>query len=402
MEAYLDNSATTRIDEEVLALMEKVYREDFGNPSSRHKKGMEAERYIKTAKERIAATLKCKPEEILFTSGGTESNNMALIGTALANKRRGTHIITTSFEHASVYRPLAFLEELGFHVTYLTPGKDGNISAEALKEALCPETVLVSTMAVNNEVGAVQDIAAFGAAIKEYNPEIVYHVDAIQAYGKYRIYPKRQKIDLLSASAHKFHGPKGCGFLYIKEKTKIKPLLYGGGQQKGMRSGTENVPGIAGTGLAAALACEKTEEVREYLYGLKEYFARGLSGLEDVTIHLLDTGDEAGGRNVGEEERRECLRRTAPHIISAGFAGVRGEVLLHALEEKGIYVSSGSACSSNHPAVSGTLRAIGVKEELLDATLRFSFCKDTTKEELDYTLAALKELLPQLRKFRRR
>lgn len=399
MEAYLDNSATTRIDEEVLALMERVYREDFGNPSSRHKKGMEAERYIKTAKEQIAATLKCKPEEILFTSGGTESNNMALIGTALANKRRGTHIITTSFEHASVYQPLFFLEELGFRVTYLAPGEDGSVSVEALREALCPETILVSIMAVNNEVGAVQDIAAFGAAIKEYRPEIVYHVDAIQAYGKYRIYPKRQNIDLLSVSAHKFHGPKGCGFLYIGEKTKIKPLLYGGGQQKGLRSGTENVPGIAGTGLAAALAYEKPEEVREYLYGLKEYFAQGLSGLEDVTLHLLDGKD---GQDIGEEERKECLRRTAPHIISVGFAGVRSEVLLHALEEKGIYVSSGSACSSNHPAVSGTLKAIGVKNELLDATVRFSFCKDTTKEELDYTLAALKELLPQLRKFRRK
>lgn len=399
MEAYLDNAATTRIDGEVLALMNRVYQEDFGNPSSRHRKGMEAERHIKTAKERIAATLKCKPEEILFTSGGTESNNMALIGTALANKRRGMHIITTSFEHASVYEPLFFLEELGFRVTYLTPGPDGSVSVEALKEVLSPDTVLVSVMAVNNEVGAVQDVAAFGAAVKEYHPEIVFHVDAIQAYGKYRIYPKRQNIDLLSVSAHKLHGPKGCGFLYVREKTKIKPLLYGGGQQKGMRSGTENVAGIAGTGLAAALACERTEELQKHCYALKEYFAQGLSALDGVTVHLADQG---GGEASGGEEQRERLHRLAPHIMSVGFAGVRSEVLLHALEERGIYVSSGSACSSNHPAVSGTLKAIGVDKELLDATVRFSFCKDTTQEELEYTLTVLKELLPQLRRFSRR
>lgn len=399
MEAYLDNSATTRMDEGVLALMERVYREDFGNPSSRHKKGMEAERYIKTAKEQIAATLKCKPEEILFTSGGTESNNMALIGAAFVNKRRGMHIITTAYEHASVYEPVFFLEEQGFRVTYLAPGEGGTISVESLKEALCEDTILVSIMAVNNEVGAMQDIAALGEAVKEYNPEIIYHVDAIQAYGKCRIYPKRQGIDLLSVSAHKLHGPKGCGFLYMKEKTKIKPLLFGGGQQKGMRSGTENVPGIAGTGLAAELACEKTDEVREYLYGLKEYFAEGLSGLSGVTIHLVDGKD---GESVSADEKKARLRCTAPHIMSVGFEGVRSEVLLHALEEKEIYVSSGSACSSNHPAVSGTLKAIGVKKELLDSTVRFSFSKDTTKEELDYTIAVLKELLPQLRRFWRR
>lgn len=399
MEAYLDNAATTRIDGEVLALMNRVYQEDFGNPSSRHKKGMEAERHIKTAKERIAATLKCKPEEILFTSGGTESNNMALIGTALANRRRGMHIITTSFEHASVYQPLFFLEELGFRVTYLAPAPDGSVSVEALREALSPDTVLVSVMAVNNEVGAVQDVAAFGAAVKDYHPEIVFHVDAIQAYGKYRIYPKRQNIDLLSVSAHKLHGPKGCGFLYVREKTKIKPLLHGGGQQKGMRSGTENVPGIAGTGLAAALACERMEEVQKHCYALKEYFAQGLSALDGVTLHLAD---QRNGEAFGEEEQKERLHRLAPHIMSVGFAGVRSEVLLHALEERGIYVSSGSACSSNHPAVSGTLKAIGVEKELLDATVRFSFCKDTTKEELEYTLTVLKELLPQLRRFSRR
>lgn len=399
MEAYLDNSATTKINDDVLALMERVYREDFGNPSSRHKKGMEAERYIKTAKEQIAATLKCKPEEIFFTSGGTESNNMALIGTALANKRSGMHIITTSFEHPSVYEPMFFLEEMGFRVTYLAPGPEGTVTVDALKEALCEDTILVSVMAVNNEVGAVQDITALGAAVKEYNPVILFHVDAIQAYGKLRIYPKRQNIDLLSVSAHKLHGPKGCGFLYVKEKIKIKPILFGGGQQKGMRSGTENVPGVAGLGLAAELACKDIEGLQEHLFELKKCFAEGLAELPDVTVHLVDNKD---GAPIDATERETRLKKTAPHIMSVGFAGVRSEVLLHALEEKGIYVSSGSACSSNHPAVSGTLKAIDVKKELLDATVRFSFCKDTTKEELEYTLAVLKELLPQLRRFWRK
>ena len=271
MEAYLDNSATTKINDDVLALMERVYREDFGNPSSRHKKGMEAERYIKTAKEQIAATLKCKPEEIFFTSGGTESNNMALVGTALANKRSGMHIITTSFEHPSVYEPMFVLEEMGFRVTYLAPGPEGTVTVDALKEALCEDTILVSVMAVNNEVGAVQDITALGTAVKEYNPAILFHVDAIQAYGKFRIYPKRQNIDLLSVSAHKLHGPKGCGFLYVKEKTKIKPILHGGGQEKNKRAGTENVAGIVGMGKAIEISYNEFDKNNNKIKKLRNY-----------------------------------------------------------------------------------------------------------------------------------
>ena len=399
MEAYLDNSATTQIDVQVLERMERVYREDFGNPSSRHKKGLEAERYVKIAREEISATLKCNPEEILFTSGGTESNNTALLGVAYASRRRGMHIVTTAFEHASVYEPLCFLEQQGFRITYLKPDLDGSVSAEAVKNALCPDTILVSVMAVNNEVGAVMDFEAIGREVKAFNPEIVYHVDAIQAYGKLRIYPKRQNIDLLSVSAHKLHGPKGCGFLFIREKTKIKPILYGGGQQKGMRSGTENVPGIAGMGLAAKLASEQLLLNAEWLYELKEHFANELETVEGSVIHLVDEED---GTKCPQKLRTERLRRLAPHIMSVGFFGVRAEVLLHALEEKGIYVSSGSACSSNHPAISGTLKAIDANQDLLDATVRFSFCKDTTKEELSYTAEVLRQLLPLLRRFRRK
>ena len=248
MQAYLDNSATTRCSERAKDLMVKVLMEDYGNPSSLHTMGVVAERYIKEAKERIAKTLKADEKEILFTSGGTESNNMALIGTALANKRAGNHIITTSIEHASVLSPLAYLEEQGFRVTYLTVDENGQISLDELRDAVYEDTILVSMMMVNNEIGAVEPIAEAAKIVKEKNPNTIIHVDAIQAYGKYRICPKKLGIDLLSVSGHKIHAPKGTGFLYIKDKTKIKPIIYGGGQQKGMRSGTENVPGAAALG----------------------------------------------------------------------------------------------------------------------------------------------------------
>lgn len=380
MEAYLDNAATTFVFPEVKDIMVKVMEEDFGNPSSLHKKGVEAEQYIKEAKETIAKLLKVEPKEILFTSGGTESNNMALIGSAYANKRRGNHIITTRIEHASVYNPLIHLEEEGFRITYLPVDERGIVELEALKEALCEETILVSIMGVNNEIGAVQPIEEIGRIIKGYRDTILFHVDAIQAYGKFPLYPKRWKVDLLSVSGHKIHGPKGSGFLYIKDKTKIHPLIFGGGQQRGMRSGTENVPAIAGLSLASKLMYENHEEKINKLKSLKERLIQGACEIEDVVDHS----------------------GMAPHIISLSFIGVRSEVLLHALEEKGIYVSSGSACSSNHPAVSGTLQAIGLDKKQLDSTLRFSLSIFTKEEEIDWAIACLKELVPVLRRFTRR
>lgn len=384
MQAYLDNSATTRCSERAKDLMVKVLMEDYGNPSSLHTMGVVAERYIKEAKERIAKTLKADEKEILFTSGGTESNNMALIGTALANKRAGNHIITTSIEHASVLSPLAYLEEQGFRVTYLPVDENGQISLDELRDAVCEDTILVSMMMVNNEIGAVEPIAEAAKIIKEKNPNTIIHVDAIQAYGKYRICPKKLGIDLLSVSGHKIHAPKGTGFLFIKDKTKIKPIIYGGGQQKGMRSGTENVPGIAGLGVAAGLIYNSAfDEKIQKMYDLRSYFIEELQKLPDVTIN-------------------GCMgRESAPHIVSASFRGVRAEVLLHALEDRKIYVSSGSACSSNKPGLSNTLVAIHLDPDLLDSTIRFSFSFDTTKEELDMTLEALKELLPVLRKYTR-
>ena len=384
MEAYLDNSATTRALEAVKDIVVEAMMENYGNPSAMHTKGMEAEQYIKKAKEDIAKILKVEEKEILFTSGGTESNNLAIIGTAMANKRSGMHIITSQIEHASVNQPMAFLEEQGFRVTYLPVDKEGHILLDALKDALCDETILVSIMHVNNEMGAVEPIEEIGKIIKARNPNIVYHVDDIQGFGKFHTCPKRLGIDLLSVSGHKIHGPKGIGFLYINDKIKIKPLILGGGQQKGMRSGTENVPGIAGLGVAAREAYADFDEKIRHMCEVKDYLIDGLSSMDEVTIN----------------SKKGLV--SAPHIVSASFAGVRSEVLLHALEEKQIYVSAGSACSSNKPAVSRTLKAIQVKKELLDSTIRFSICEFTTKEEIDYTLKELKALFEMLKRYRRK
>lgn len=383
-EIYLDNSATTKCSERAKDLMLKVLMQDYGNPSSLHQKGIDAERYIKEAREKIAKTLKVDEKEIIFTSGGTESNNMALIGAALANKRAGNHIITTAVEHASVAAVMAYLEELGFRVTYLKTDENGLISLEELKEAVCEDTILVSMMFVNNEIGAAEPIEQAIRTVKEKNPNTLIHTDAIQAYGKYRIFPKKLGIDFLSVSGHKIHAPKGIGFLYIKAKTKVKPLIYGGGQQKGMRSGTENVAGIAALGEAAAESYEHFETKIEHLYELKERFVQGVLKIEGVTLN-------------GKTDRT-----SAPHIVSVSIDGVRSEVILHALEEKGIYVSAGSACSSNKPAVSQTLMAIGLKKDLLDSTIRFSFCVHTTAEEIDAAVEALSEIVPKLRKYIRK
>lgn len=383
MEAYFDNSATTRVLDSVKDIVVKTMTEDYGNPAAKHRKGMEAEQYIREARKIIADSMKVQEKEILFTSGGSESNNMALIGTAWANQRAGKHIISTAIEHPSVYNPLGVLEELGFEVTILPVDHDGHISLKELEEAIRPDTILVSTMYVNNEVGAVEPVEEISRVIKAKNPSALYHVDAIQAYGKYVIRPKKQGIDLLSVSSHKIHGPKGVGFLYTRSGVKIKPLIYGGGQQAGMRSGTENVPGVAGFGAAVKEMYTDHAEKIQKLIGLKDYMTDRLGEIEGTVINS----------KKGEA--------SAPQIVSVSFEGVRSEVLLHALEDKGIYVSSGSACSSNHPGISGTLKGIGVAQKLLDSTIRISFSIFNTKEEVDYTIDVLKELVPVLRRYQR-
>ena len=384
MEIYFDNAATTQVIPRVADVVVRTMTEEYGNPSSLHTKGYGAEKLVKGARETIAQALKVNEKEIIFTSGGTESDNMALIGCAMAYRRSGNHLITTSIEHPAVLSAMAYLEEQGFQVTYLPVDEHGIVRGEDLKAALTPETILVSIMYVNNEIGAVQPIASLSKIVKAYKPTILFHSDAVQAFGKYPIRPAREGIDLLSVSAHKFHGPKGVGFLYIKDKTKIKPLLHGGGQQRDLRPSTENVPGIAGMAEAVRFCYEDMSGKRQQMYELKKHFVEGIKALEDTHIHGYD--DE----------------NSAPHVVSVGFEGVRSEVLLHSLEDRGIYVSSGSACASNHPAISGTLKAIGSDAVYLDSTIRFSFSDLNTIEEADVCLAALRELLPALRRYRRK
>ena len=385
MKAYLDNSATTRCFDEVRELMNSIMDSHYGNPSSMHNIGVDAEKYIREAKETLAKTLKCQEKEIIFTSGGTESDNMAIIGGALANKRVGNHIITTKIEHPAVLETFKYMESLGYETTYLSVDESGCVDIEELKSSLRDDTVLVSVMHVNNEIGSCQPIEEIGKIIKEHNEKTLFHVDSVQGYGKYKINPKKANIDMLSVSGHKIHGPKGIGFLYIKDKVKVNPIIFGGGQQKGMRSGTENVPAIAGLSKAAELIYTDFDSKIEKLYKLKEMFILELNLIEGVRINGF----------------KDNVRETSPHVVSASFKGVRAEVLLHALEDKEIYVSSGSACASNKPAISETLKAIKLPNELLDSTVRFSFSVETTEEQLKYTIDTLKEIIPTLRKYSR-
>lgn len=384
MEVYLDNSATTKAYPEVARLVADIMTEDYGNPSSMHLKGVEAEKYIKYSKKTIAGIMKVQEKEIFFTSGGTEADNWALIGTAYANYRAGKHLITTRIEHPAVLQTMEYLKEQGFEITYLPVDRMGRIRLEDLERAIRRDTLLVSIMYVNNEVGAIQPIEEAGALIKRMNPRTLFHVDAVQGFGKLKLFPKKWNIDMVSVSGHKIHGPKGVGFLYIDERVKIKPIIFGGGQQRNFRSGTENVPGVAGIGKASELIYRDLEEDTERLYRLKEYFVRELSLMPHIYIN--GPQDETG----------------APHIVSASIAGIRSEVLLHALEEKNVYVSSGSACSSHKHTISATLESMGIEKQLMDSTLRFSFSVFTTKEELDYTLECLDELVPMLRRYTRR
>lgn len=380
MEAYFDNAATTVVFPEVRELVMKLMGEDYGNPSSLHRKGMDAGAYVKTAREIIAKELKAEPKEIIFTSGGTESNNMALIGAALANRRAGNKIVTTTVEHASVSACMKFLSELGFEVVSIGTDKNGIVDTRKLVEAVDENTILVSVMYVNNEIGSVMPIEEIGRLIKEKNSKVLFHVDAIQAFGKMMIYPKRLNIDMMSISGHKLHGPKGTGVLFVKNGTKLKPIIYGGGQQDGMRSGTENVPGIAGLGLAVKMVYENLDERVSHMKKLKDRLTTGLQDIENVYCHS------------GE----------APHIASFSFVGVRSQVLLNKLGERGIYVSAGSACSSNKQLVSSVLTAIDLPKEQLESTLRFSFSEYNTEEQVDDAIEVMKEILPILRRYVRK
>ena len=382
-EIYLDNSATTRVFPEAADLMHRIYTEEYGNPSSMHHKGVEAERRITEAKQTLADILKVDRKCLYFTSCGSESDNLAIIGCALAAEREGKHLITTAIEHPGVLEAMRHLESLGFEVTYLPVDRDGLVTPQQVAEAVRSDTVLVSIMHTNNEIGALEPIAEIGEAIKKKNPKTLFHVDAVQGFGKARILPTRMHIDLLAASGHKIHAPKGVGLLYVAPGVKIRNLIYGGGQQGGLRSGTENVAGIAAMALSAKMLYGSLDEDLERLYSLKERLIRGALEIPDVT---------ANGR-TGKE--------SAPHIVSLSVRGVRAEVLLHALEDKGVYVSAGSACSTNHPHPSDTLTAIGIDKDLITSTIRLSMSVMTTEEEIDAAVEALKEIIPFLRRYTR-
>ncbi len=383
MEIYLDNSATTPVAPSVREVMIKTMTGDYGNPSSMHGKGVEAEQYIRNSAETIARALKVESKDILFTSGGTEANNLAILGSVRAGRRRGNHLITSAVEHPSVLMPCRKLAQEGFDLTELPVDGEGRFSFEALIDSLREDTLLVSLMAVNNEIGTLEPIQEIGAWLKEHRPDVVFHVDATQALGKMPLYPKRWGIHLLTASGHKIHGPKGIGLLYADPKVRLEPILYGGGQERGLRSGTENVPGIAGLGEAVRLAHTDLAAKAERMSMLRDRLAEGILRIPDTCVHAA------------------CAER-APHIVSAGFAGVRSEVLLHSLEDKEIYVSAGSACSTHKREPSHVLRAIGADEKWLDSTLRFSLSEETGEADIDACVTALNELVPVLRRFVRR
>ena len=386
-EIYLDNSATTKAFPEVIDLIAKVMGEDYGNPSSMHHMGVVAEDRLKESTKILSGILGCSEKNIYCTSGGTESDNIAILGAAKALERRGKHIITTKIEHPAVLNTMKHLEDEGFEVTYLGTDTSGRISLVELEAALIPGTILVSVMHTNNEIGSVQPIAEAGKLIKEKCPECLFHVDAVQGFGKARINPGKMKIDLLSASSHKIHGPKGCGLLYIGDGVRIVSPVYGGGQQKGIRSGTENVPGISGMALAAKMLYEKLDTDVTSLYELKNYFIENALKIDGVSINgLTDEGTEG----------------TAPHIISVSVRDVRAEVLLHSLEDRGIYVSAGSACSTHKRTPSATLTSIGLDKGLLESTIRISMSVLTTREDIEETVKALSEIVPMLRRFTRK
>ncbi|MDO5009907.1 MAG: cysteine desulfurase family protein [Intestinibacter bartlettii] len=377
MEIYLDNSATTKPYQEVVDKMVLALTTQYGNPSSIHKKGIEVDREIKEIRRNIARSLGAKENEIYFTSGGTECNNTIIRSVARLNKKTKNHIISTVIEHPSVLDTLKDLESEGFEVTYLPVDKEGKISIDDLKNAIKKETMLVSIMHVNNEIGSIQPIEEIGKYLKTLDEKIYLHVDAVQSYAKIKFRPSRYNIDFMSVSGHKLHGPKGIGFMYVKENNRIKPLLTGGGQEIGIRSGTENVPGIYGIGEAVRIINKDLEGNIDKIRGLRDLLKEEiLANIDDIKINSPEDG--------------VC------HVLNVSFRGVRGEVLLHYLEQKEIYVSTGSACSSKKKG-SHVLNAIGLTPEEIEGAIRFSLSDLNSKEEIMETVKVLKESVSDLR-----
>lgn len=378
---YLDNCATTKIRDKVLQKMYESLKDDFGNPSSLHRLGLESEKKIKNSREIISNFLDTKPSEIYFTSGGTESNNIAIQSIINKLSNRGKHIITTKIEHASVLNTMEHFEQKGFKITYLDVDKEGKIDLNQLKDSICEETIMVSVIHVNNEIGTIQDIKEIRNIIKDENPNTLFHVDGIQSFGKIPFSLRDLDVDTFSFSGHKIYGPKGIGGLFIKDKLKLKPIVFGGNQELGIRSGTENLTGIIGMGEAVRIITQKQNKELNHIKDLKEYLSKKIiENLEEIEINSpLD-------------------EKASPYILNISFKKTRGEVLLHYLEQKEIYVSTASACSSNGTQKSHVLKAIGLKDDDIEGAIRMCFSYDIQKKDLDYVVETLKISVDEIRK----
>ncbi|MED1781379.1 cysteine desulfurase family protein [Brevibacillus fortis] len=376
---YLDNSATTRSHPQVIETVRRAMESYYGNPSSLHQKGVEAENVLKQARKVAAQYLGCKESEVIFTSGGTESNNTAIKGVAFQYQNRGKHIITTQVEHPAVYDVCKQLEGLGFAVTYLPVDREGRVSVEDVQKAMRTDTILVSVMHVNNELGTIQPIMEIGQWLKQF-PKVLFHVDAVQGIGKVPLRIKDSGIDLLSVSAHKFYGPRGVGILYKREGLIIHPLMMGGGQEGGVRSGTENLPAIAGMAKAIRILEElgSVEIIR--LQKLNQQLREGIATIEGCIVNTPEAN-------------------AAPHIMNLSVPGVKAEVLLHALEEKGFLISTKSACSSKANEPSRVLTAIGIERDCALSSLRVSLGRENTAEDIQQFLKALEECVSVLRTY---
>lgn len=375
---YFDNSATTKPYQEVLDSFVTVSREYFGNPSSLHGFGGKAEKLLTQAREQVATLLEVKSNEIYFTSGGTESNNLAIKGAALVNKNKGRHLITTKIEHASVREAMEQLEQNGFEITYLPVDCNGRVQIDMLEKSIRPDTILVSIMLVNNEVGTIQPIKEIGAILKKY-PSILFHVDAVQAIGKVPLALKDNRVDMCSISGHKFHGLKGTGALFIRDGVVLSPLFSGGNQERKMRSGTENVAGMVAMAKALRLTLKKSAAGMEIMKGISQILRSELEKIEGLQIHTP-------------------IDHSAPHILNFSINGLKSEVVINHLTEKEIFVSTTSACSSKRKTPSSTLLAMGVPLSLADSAIRISLSFDNTKEEARIVAAAIKDAANQLRK----
>lgn len=377
-EIYLDNSATTRVCEKSAEKVLELMTQCYGNPSSLHKKGLEAQREVAHARQAVAVSLGAQPREIIFTSGGTEANNLAVLGGAAAGRRRGKRIVTTAIEHPSVLEPMRQLEKEGFEVVFLTPDADGRVPEEAVLKAVTGDTILISVMAVNNELGSIQPIEVLKKAVKRAGAPALVHVDGVQAYGKLPLRPEKLGIDLLTVSGHKIHGPKGVGALYVSKNARILPRTFGGGQERELRPGTEAAPLIAGLG-AAVEELPDWRQAYSRMEKLRDYTLQKLSGLEGVEVNSPVEG--------------------FPYLLNFSALGIRSETMLHFLAQRGIYVSSGSACAKGKQ--SHVLKAAGLPDSRISSAIRVSFSRENTERDADALAEGVREGLACLARARR-